>query len=108
MLRNFAAALLATALIVGPAFAAQPSGNAGSPPATAAGPNAQTTAKQTNTTKPVKTVKHARTHARHHVARGKVGPMKLAKHVKATKTHRGRVAHIAKPGKAAKSDKSSA
>jgi hypothetical protein len=108
MLRNFTAALLATTLIACPAFAAQPSGSTGSPPATAAGPNAQTTAKQTNTTMPVKTVKHARTHARHHVARGKVGPMKLAKHFKATKTHRGHVAHIAKPGKVAKSNKSSA
>ena len=31
MLRNFAAALLATTLIAGPAFAVEPSGNASSP-----------------------------------------------------------------------------
>ena len=68
MLRNFAAALIATALVAGPAFAAQPSSSAGTSPAApavAAAPAApanikgQNAIKQTEVRKPVKTVKHA-------------------------------------------------
>ena len=89
MLRNFTAALIATALVAGPALAAQPSSNVGaSPAAVAVAPantKGQTAIKQTDALKPVKTVKHARTHVRHHVAH-------VAK-------------HLAKPGKAAKTMK---
>jgi len=86
MLRNFTAALIATALLAGPALAAQPSGDAGAAPAAAAAP-ANTKGQSAATIdapKPVKTVKHARIHVRH------------------------RVAHVAKPAKATKSVKSSA
>jgi len=87
MLRNFTAALIATALVAGPALAAQPSNDAGAAPAAATAPantKGQTATKQTDALKPVKTVKHARAHVRHHVA------------------------HVVKPGKAAKTAKSSA
>ena len=69
MLRNFTAALIATALVAGPALAAQPSSNAGAAPAApavAAAPAApanikgQNAIKQTDARKPVKPVKHAR------------------------------------------------
>jgi hypothetical protein len=88
MLRNLTAALIATALVAGPAFAAQPSSDAGASPVAAAPANTkgQTTIKQTDALKPVKTVKHARTHVRHHVAH-------VAKHL------------ANKPGKAAKTAK---
>jgi|SRR5580698_2733160 hypothetical protein len=98
MLRNFTAALIATALIAGPALAAQPSSNAGAAPAApavAAAPAApanikgQNTIKQTDVRKPVKHarnhVRQARTYGRHHV-------------VHVTK-------HIAKPGKVTKTNK---
>jgi hypothetical protein len=98
MLRNFAAVLLATTLIAGPAFAAQSSGGAGATPA--AVPSAsQSVTKQAHRTKPSKMVKRVRAHAHKHFARGKVGKMTLARHFKSTKTHRGHVAHIAKPVK---------
>jgi hypothetical protein len=89
MLRNFTAALIATALVAGPALAAQPSSNAGASPAAASATPADTKGqavpKATDALKPVKTVKHARSHVRHHVAH-------VAK-------------HLAKPGKAAKTIK---
>ena len=73
MLRKFAAALLATAFIAGPAFAAQPSSNAGAtpaPPSTApAGAWSPRPPLRDERTKPVKTVKHVRKHARKHVVR---------------------------------------
>jgi hypothetical protein len=111
MLRNFAAALLATTLIAGPAFAAQPSADVGSKPATVTTPAATTApapAKETSATKPVKTVKHARMHARHHVARAKIGKsrsMKVAQHAKVS--HQRHAAHIAKPLNAGKGNKAS-
>jgi hypothetical protein len=92
MLRNFTAALIATALVAGPALAAQPSSDAGAAPAAAsAAPvntKGQAAPKATDARKPAKTVKHARTHVRHYV--------------------RHHVAHVAKPGKTAKTPKSSA
>ena len=101
MLRNFTAALIATALVAGPALAAQPSSNAGAAPAApavAAAPAApanikgQNTTKQTEVRKPVKTVKHGRTHVRHARTYGR-------HHVAhATK-------HLAKPGKVTKTNK---
>src|SRR5579862_6707121 len=86
MLRNFTAALIATALLAGPALAAQPSNDAGaSPAASSAAPantKAQAAPKSTEKRKPAKTVKRVRSHGRHHVA------------------------HVLKPGKAAKTPKS--
>jgi hypothetical protein len=99
MMRKFAAALLATALIAGPAFAASATGNAGKTPA----------AEQT--IKPAKTAKthHVRKH-RHDVVRHRNGG-KLAsvRHIKRHKRHGHYVAHVVKPlktDKAGKSDKS--
>jgi hypothetical protein len=99
MLRNFTAALIATVLVAGPALAAQPSSNAGAAPAApAAAPAApatikgQNAVKQTDVRKPVKTVKHGRTHVRHARTYGR-------HHVAhATK-------HLAKPGKVTKTNK---
>jgi hypothetical protein len=87
MLRKFAAALLATALIAGPAFAASPLGGPGSP-ATVNAPASTMLAKPA--------VKHATTvrHFRRHVVRHKVGKIKVARHFKSTKTPRQ---HIAAP-----------
>ena len=75
MLRNFTAALIATALVAGPALAAQPSSNAGAAPAA---PAVARTQARTH-------VRHARTYGQHHFA-----------HV--TK-------HLAKPGKVTKTNK---
>ncbi len=95
MLRKFAAALLATTLIAGPAFAAQPSGSAGSPaPAATAG--AKTAATPTAPTKHLR--KHARSHARKHVARRSDGRIKTVHHLKAGKTHKAHAAPAAKSG----------
>ena len=92
MLRNFIAALIATAMVAGPALAAQPSSDAGAAPAAPAAAavapantKGQTAIKQTDLRKPVKHARiEARTHVRHHVA------------------------HVVKPGKTAKTPKSSA
>ena len=92
MLRNFTAALIATALIAGPALAAQPSSNAGAAPAAASATPAdikgQVVPKATDARKPVKTIAHTRSQARTHV--------------------RHHVAHVVRPGKTAKTPKSSA
>ena len=100
MLRNFTAVLIATALVAGPALAAQPSSNAGASPAVpAAAPAApatikgQNAIKQTDVRKPVKTVKRAQTHVRHARTYGR---HHVAQHV--TK-------HLAKPGKVTKTNK---
>jgi hypothetical protein len=115
MLRNFAAALLATTLIAGPAFAAQPSGTTGATPATASAPASTKAQAVTKETKPVKMVKHVRSHVRKHFARNKVGTMKVASHVKTHRSHiarshvaRNHFAHAVKPGKVTKSTKSAA
>jgi hypothetical protein len=83
MLRNFTAALIATALVAGPALAAKPASDTGASPAAAAPANTkgQSATKAIDARKPVK---HARAHLRH------------------------RVAHVAKPAKATKTMKSSA
>ena len=89
MLRKFAAVLLATTLIAGPAFAAQPSDNAAGPAATT----------QANHPAQTKTVKRMSVHVRKRAARGRAAA-KLVRNVKTAKTHR-HFAHIAKPaGKA--------
>jgi hypothetical protein len=98
MLRNFAAALLATTLIAGPAFAAQSTDTAGSTPATQAAPAASTTnAKQSVATKPAKLVKHTAKHARKHFAHRKTGAMHQARHVAPAKAHQASVVKSAKP-----------
>ncbi len=98
MLRNFFAALIATALVAGPALAANPSSNAGAAPAVAAAPatpaniKGQNTIKQTDVRKPVKTVKHARNHVRQARIYGRHHVVHVTK-------------HIAKPGKVTKTNK---
>jgi hypothetical protein len=88
MLRKFAIALLATSVVAGAAFAAEPSGNAGStPPAATAASNTKTVAM------PAKHLrKHVRKHARSHFARGKIHATKVAHHVKGKRMHK---AHLA-------------
>jgi hypothetical protein len=92
MLRKFAAALLATALIAGPAFAAPPAGG-GSTPATVS----------TTVAKPA--VKHAKMvkHLRRHVVRHRVGKIKMARHFKAHRHHIA--APVVKHGKVGKINK---
>jgi uncharacterized protein YqfA (UPF0365 family) len=93
MLRNFAAAVLAATLIAGTAYAAQPAAGADATPSASVGANVKT--KHANAHK---TVRHVRTHVRKHIARGKVETIKLAKHLKSTKTHHHHVvSHVAKP-----------
>lgn len=92
MLRNFAAALLATSLIAGPAFAMEPSNNASAaatvrtdakPTVKAAAPSAQ----------PAKHLrKHARSHTRKRVAHRHTHWMKTVHHFKGSKTHKAYVA----------------
>ena len=87
MLRKFAAVLLATSLIAGPAFAA---GAASTTPAPA---SVGTTIKAPAAVKTVKTTKHTRKHVRRHSARSKAGAKTVAmnqvRHVKhSSKTHR--------------------
>jgi len=100
MLRNFTAVLIATALIAGPALAAQPSSNAGATPAAASATPAdikgQAAPKATDARKPVKTVKHARIQARTHVRHARTYGHYHVVHV--TK-------HLAKPGKVTKTNK---
>lgn len=99
MMRKFAAALLATTLIAGPAFAASATGNAGKTPA------AEQTIKPAKTAKTHHVRKHHRYVARHHNS-GKLASMHR---IKRHKRHGHYVAHVAKPlktDKAGKSDKS--
>ena len=86
MLRKFAAALIATTLVAGAAFAAEPSGTAGTMPAAA------TANVKAATAMPTKTVKHAQKNARKHLARGKTGTMHQARHVNSAKTHQAAIA----------------
>jgi hypothetical protein len=83
MLRKFAAALLATALIAGPALAAPPAGSAGSP-ATVSTPVAKPAVKHATLVK----------HLRRHVVRHSVGKTKMVRHFKSTKAPRH---HLAAP-----------
>jgi hypothetical protein len=105
MLRKFAAGLIATALIAGPAFA-QTSTPAAAPvtqtaPAKAATAPATTMAapavtKTKVTANPSKAVKHAKLHkktVRHVASRShmKSGKMHQARHVKSVKTHQAKI-----------------
>jgi len=94
MLRKLSAALLATALIAGPAFASDPAGPAGSTPAASTAP-APTNAVTKPAAKPIKTVKHVR----HHTVRHKVGKIKPVRHFRSTKHGHHIAVHVAKPGK---------
>jgi hypothetical protein len=105
MLRTFTTALIATALVAGPALAAQPSSNTGAAPAApavAAAPAApanikgQNAIKRTEVRKPVKTVRHARSHVRQARTYGRHHVAQHVDHV--TK-------HFAKPGKVTKTNK---
>ena len=104
MLRKFAAVLLASSMIAGSAFAAQPSGSATqAPPAATTGSNAKSTAMQTSETKSVKHVgKHAQKQDRKHYAHKKVRVTKEARHPMGTKAHKAHVAGIPKNAKFAK------
>jgi hypothetical protein len=87
MFRKFAVALVASTLIAGSAFAAQPSEMSGAAPAT------------TQTAPAVKTTKvvaHTTKHVRKHVARRNAGNIHQARHVKPTRTHQASVAKSAK------------
>jgi hypothetical protein len=111
MLRTFTAVLIATALVAGPALAAQPSSNAGAAPAVPAAAPAvpanlkeQNAIKQTDARKPVKTVKHARIQARIHVRHARTyGRHHVAQHASQHVAHVTK--HIAKPGKVTKTSK---
>jgi hypothetical protein len=102
MLRTFAAALVATTLIAGSAFAAQPStGAAGVTPAAPASQAAP--AGSVSTVKATKTVKqpvrHFAKHGRKHLARvksGKTHAMRQAHHNKTGKTHQASATKAAK------------
>jgi hypothetical protein len=106
MLRKFAAGLIATALIAGPAFA-QTSTPSGSAPATQTAPAKAATApantmaapavtKTKQAANPSKTVKHAKLHkktVKHVASRSHVksGKMHQARHVKSVKTHQAKI-----------------
>lgn len=96
MMRKFAAALLATALIAGPAFAASATGNDSKAPA----------AEQT--VKPAKTAKthHVRKHHRYVVRHRNGGKLAAVHSIKRHKRHGHYMAHIAKPAKTDKTNKS--
>jgi hypothetical protein len=99
MMRKFAAALLATALIAGAAFAASAAGYGGNGPA----------AEQS--VKPAKTAKthHVRKHRHYVVRHHKRGTLAYVHHIKRHKRHGHYMAHVAKPlptNKAGTSNKS--
>ncbi len=102
MLRNLAAALLATALVAGPAFAAQPSGTTGhmAAPATAVGTDVKAAAPSTQPAKHLR--KHVRSHTRKHAAHRSIHRTKTVHHVTGSKTHKAYVAPMSGVGKSRK------
>jgi len=92
MLRNLAAALLATTLVAGPAFAAQQSGSTGNmaAPAPAIGTNVKVGAPSTQPAKHLR--KHVRSHTRKHVAHRSIHRTKTVHHFTGSKTHKAYVA----------------
>jgi hypothetical protein len=92
MLRNFAAALLATTLIAGPAFAAQPSGGSTGSTAPAATAGAKTAVQTAQPAKHLR--KHARSHTRKHAAHRSMLRIKTVHHYKGSKTHKAQVAPV--------------
>lgn len=101
MLRKLSAALLATALIAGPAFAAEPASNTTSQPAAMA--TDHSAAKPAHST--AKTIKHTRKHAVRHVTK----KTKRVHVAKVSKTHRHHIAlhKTPKPGTTNQTNKSS-
>jgi outer membrane murein-binding lipoprotein Lpp len=97
MLRNLAAALLATTLVAGPAFAAQQSGNTGNtggmaaPPATVSN-DAKAAATSTQPAKHLR--KHVRSHTRKHVAHRTIHRTKTVHHFTGSKPHKAYAARI--------------
>jgi len=84
MLKTISAALVATALVAGTAFAAQPSAGSGTTTANAPAAATQATVKpaasKQSAVKQVKTIKHASRHVRHHNVRSaKPGTAKAVK-----------------------------
>ena len=101
MLRKLSAVLLATALIAGPAFAAEPASGGSNPPAAASAPANTTTQPAVKSNEPAKTASHTRKP----VAGHKTGKVAMVRH-KSVKTHRHVVvAHAAKPAKVSKVSK---
>jgi hypothetical protein len=100
MLTKFAAALIATSLVAGSAFAAQPSGNSGATPAaqtTQTASHVETKATKTATThKAVKTAKNRSAHARKHLASGNSRMVHHARHIAPAKTHQAGIGKSAK------------
>lgn len=98
-MRKFAAALLATAVIAGPAFAASTTDNPGKTPAAV---------QSVNPTKSAKT-HHVRKHQHYVVRHRNSSKLVSVRHIKRHNGHGHYVAHVAKPlktDKAGKSDKS--
>jgi len=91
MLRKFAGVLVATALIAGPAFAAQSTGDNG-----AATPAGHLAAKHVKSSKHTKIMTQAQKHAHKHVAHGKLHRAKQARHLKPTTTHKAQLGKTAK------------
>ena len=93
MLRNLAAALLATSLIAGPAFAAQQSGSTGNTaapaPSATVGGDVKAAATSTQPAKHLR--KHVRSHTRKHVAHRSIHRMKTVHHFTGSKTHKAYV-----------------
>lgn len=102
MLRNLAAALLATALVAGPAFAAQQSGSSGNmaPRASAVGTDVKTAAPSAQPAKHLR--KHVRSHTRKHVAHRSIHRTKTVHHFTGIKTHKAYVAPMSGGGKSRK------
>jgi hypothetical protein len=95
-----------------PAFAAQPSGDAGSnpPPAsTAPAPTVKPKPVAKHTAKPTRTVRHMHKPVRKHIARHKLPIIKLTRHFKPTTPRRHPIiSHVAKPAKTNKGPNSHA
>jgi hypothetical protein len=98
MLRKFAAVVLASSMIAGAAFAAQPSGGAAqATPAATTGSHPGNVAMPTGATKSVKHLrKHVQKHDRKYYARSKFHVTKEAHHLKGSKAHKAHVAGITK------------
>lgn len=99
MLRNLAAALLATALVAGPAFAAEQTGTMAAP-APAIGTNVKVGAPSTQPAKHLR--KHVRSHTRKHVAHRSIHRTKTVHHFTGSKTHKAYVAPMNGNAKARK------
>lgn len=95
MLTKFAAALIATSLLAGSAFAAQPSGNSGSGLSAQTGQTADATKTQTTKTHASKT---ATTHETAKTAKNR--SMRARKHLAGGKSRMARHAHRNVPAKA--------